>query len=139
METYRGAEYEVDFVPKIKVEIVVPDAEYKGVVEAISRSGAGLYPITVGRFVLTNDDTERDRSVVLDTAPKVSGGQRFTLLSSHAIEATLARVARHLTSQYRVVYSRPETLIPPEKIEVTSSQPGLTVHGTPARATGGVQ
>jgi nitrogen regulatory protein P-II 1 len=34
-EVYRGAEYSVDFVPKIKIEIVVPDDRAEGVVDAI--------------------------------------------------------------------------------------------------------
>lgn len=37
-ETYRGAEYEVDFVPKIKVEVVVSDADCKGVVDQILKT-----------------------------------------------------------------------------------------------------
>ena len=34
-EVYRGAEYQVDFVPKVKVEVVVEDADVDGVVVAI--------------------------------------------------------------------------------------------------------
>ena len=34
-ETYRGAEYEVEFLPKTKLEIVVPDEKASQVVEAI--------------------------------------------------------------------------------------------------------
>jgi nitrogen regulatory protein P-II 1 len=37
-EVYRGAEYQVDFVPKVKVEIVVEDGEVDGVVEAIAKA-----------------------------------------------------------------------------------------------------
>ena len=37
-ETYRGTEYKVDFVPKIKIEIVVPDSSVQGVVSTIIRS-----------------------------------------------------------------------------------------------------
>jgi nitrogen regulatory protein PII len=37
-ETYRGAEYSVDFVPKMKVEIVADDGEVDGVIGAISQS-----------------------------------------------------------------------------------------------------
>jgi nitrogen regulatory protein P-II 1 len=37
-ETYRGTEYKVDFVPKIKVEVVVPDAQLQTVLETIMRS-----------------------------------------------------------------------------------------------------
>jgi nitrogen regulatory protein P-II 1 len=34
-EVYRGAEYDVALVPKIRIEIVVPDADTDAVVEAI--------------------------------------------------------------------------------------------------------
>jgi nitrogen regulatory protein P-II 1 len=35
-ETYRGAEYVVDFLPKLKIEVVVPDDLVSSVVEAIT-------------------------------------------------------------------------------------------------------
>jgi nitrogen regulatory protein P-II 1 len=34
-EVYRGAEYEVDFVPKLRVEVLVDDAQVDETVEAI--------------------------------------------------------------------------------------------------------
>jgi nitrogen regulatory protein PII len=34
-EVYRGAEYQVDFVPKVKLEVLVPDGEAQQVVDAI--------------------------------------------------------------------------------------------------------
>jgi len=37
-EIYRGSEYTVDFLPKIKIEIVLPDAIEKQAVEAIVRA-----------------------------------------------------------------------------------------------------
>jgi nitrogen regulatory protein P-II 2 len=37
-ELYRGAEYVVDFLPKIKVEVAVSDALLEGVVETITRA-----------------------------------------------------------------------------------------------------
>ena len=39
-ETYRGAEYKIDFVPKVLVEIVVDDAQVDLVVDTIARSAA---------------------------------------------------------------------------------------------------
>lgn len=39
-ELYRGAEYVVDFLPKIKLEIAVDDAQVETVVEAITKSAA---------------------------------------------------------------------------------------------------
>ena len=37
-ELYRGAEYEIEFLPKVKLEVVVPDSEVENVVEAIVSS-----------------------------------------------------------------------------------------------------
>ena len=39
-ELYRGAEYVVDFLPKIKLEVAVDDDQAERVVEAIMQSGA---------------------------------------------------------------------------------------------------
>ncbi len=37
-ELYRGAEYVVDFLPKVKIEIVVSDDHAEGAVEAIQKA-----------------------------------------------------------------------------------------------------
>jgi nitrogen regulatory protein PII len=37
-ELYRGAEYVVDFLPKIKIEIVVADKDVEGAIEAIVKA-----------------------------------------------------------------------------------------------------
>lgn len=37
-EMYRGTEYAVDFVPKVKVEVAVPNESLKSVLETIMRS-----------------------------------------------------------------------------------------------------
>ena len=37
-EVYRGAEYQVDFVPKVKIEILTEDDEVQGVVDAIMKA-----------------------------------------------------------------------------------------------------
>ncbi len=37
-EVYRGAEYEVDFVPKVRMEVLVTDDQVEEVVEAIRRT-----------------------------------------------------------------------------------------------------
>jgi len=51
-EIYRGAEYNVEFVPKVRLEIVVGDDAYEQVVEAI-RSAALTEKIGDGKiFVL---------------------------------------------------------------------------------------
>src|SRR6187549_1892297 len=37
-ELYRGAEYVVDFLPKIKIEVIVADDQLAGALEAISQA-----------------------------------------------------------------------------------------------------
>jgi nitrogen regulatory protein P-II 1 len=37
-ETYRGAEYQIEFIPKIKVEVIVPDDVEDFVVQAITKT-----------------------------------------------------------------------------------------------------
>ncbi len=37
-ETYRGSEYEINFVPKIKLEIVVPDEQVQKVISVVIKT-----------------------------------------------------------------------------------------------------
>src|SRR3989454_10184133 len=37
-ELYRGAEYVVDFLPKVKIEVVVPNGQLEGAIDAIVKS-----------------------------------------------------------------------------------------------------
>jgi nitrogen regulatory protein PII len=39
-ETYRGAEYKIDFVPKVAIDLVVDDAQVDAVVDAITAAAA---------------------------------------------------------------------------------------------------
>jgi nitrogen regulatory protein PII len=39
-ETYRGAEYQIDFVPKVSIDLVIDDAQVDLVVEAITGAAA---------------------------------------------------------------------------------------------------
>ncbi len=39
-EIYRGSEYTVDFLPKVKVEVVLPDSQVQGTVEAIIKAAS---------------------------------------------------------------------------------------------------
>jgi nitrogen regulatory protein P-II 1 len=55
-EIYRGSEYTVDFLPKIKIEIVLPDAMIQQAVEAIVRS-ARTGKIGDGKVFVSNIET----------------------------------------------------------------------------------
>ena len=65
-ELYRGAEYLVDFLPKIKLEVAVPSERVDAVVEAIMRS-AGTGKIGDGKiFVWDLEQVVRIRTGELD-------------------------------------------------------------------------
>lgn len=38
-ETYRGSEYRIEFVPKIKIEVIVEDSKVEKIVDAILNTG----------------------------------------------------------------------------------------------------
>ena len=52
-ETYRGAEYQIDFVPKAKVELVVDDSNLDAVVDVITKAAA-TGKIGDGKIWVTN-------------------------------------------------------------------------------------
>ncbi len=61
-ELYRGAEYVIDFLPKLKIEIAVDDTQVEKVVEAIMQA-ARTGRIGDGKiFILPIDDVIRIRT-----------------------------------------------------------------------------
>jgi nitrogen regulatory protein P-II 1 len=61
-EIYRGAEYVVDFIPKLKIEIVVDDAQAEETVETI-RNAANTGKIGDGKiFILPVEQALRVRT-----------------------------------------------------------------------------
>ena len=54
-EVYRGAEYQVAFTPKIKVEVLVDDDDVPGVVDAIAKA-ARTDKIGDGKIWVTSVD-----------------------------------------------------------------------------------
>lgn len=62
VEIYRGAEYKVEFVPKVKLEVAVPDDAVEAVVQAIM-STAHTGQIGDGKiFILPIEDAHRIRT-----------------------------------------------------------------------------
>lgn len=88
---------------------------------------------TLQSFVLTRrvgvalDDARRERELTLAEGTLDTGGRREHLLTSMALEDRLKHLANELKNQYRIDYSRPSMLVPPEKIDVSVKREGLTV------------
>jgi VWFA-related protein len=107
------------------------------VVAAVDRVDAAVHIVAIGQFSYSEEHGIRERSFFLSNGPQKSGGQQITLLSPHGLDQALQRLARELSSQYKVVYGRPQSLIPPERTEVSSAKTGVTMRGSPARGESG--
>ena len=123
-------------VPVITNGVEFTNRYARDVTRSMQDAGVSLHAIVIG--VLDFDTTEeRERSLVVDEGSRQTGGQHVTLLTEMAVEQALLKLARQLSSQYKVVYGRPESLIPPEQTEVASGRAGVTMRGTPARGQPG--
>lgn len=107
------------------------------VVAALDRVDAALHIVGIGQFIHSEEHGIRERSFLLNDGPAKSGGQYITLLSPHGLDPAMQRLARELSSQYKVIYGRPQSLIPPERTEVSSAKTGVTMRGAPARGESG--
>lgn len=123
-------------VPVITNGVEFTNRYARDVIRSVQEAGASLHAIVIG--VLDFDTVEeRERALVMDEGTEQTGGEHVTLLTDMAVEQALARLARQLSSQYKVVYGRPDSLIPPEEIEVASGRAGVSMRGTPARGQSG--
>ncbi|PYR75441.1 MAG: hypothetical protein DMF87_20485 [Acidobacteria bacterium] len=113
-----------------------PYRHYEQVMPEVKQAGAAIHAIAIGNFASLDHDELRNRSRVLSEGTRDSGGQRISLLSEISVQQTLDRLGRELSSQYKVVYGRPESLIPPEKIQVSAKRPGITMRGALERGRG---
>jgi hypothetical protein len=107
---------------------------YDQVLDALRSSRAQLHAVihVNTKSDLLNDEV-RNRSTVLDRGPRESGGVRVDVLATIAFETRMRDLAGILRSQYRVTYARPESLIPPEKIQVSATRAGIEASGALAR------
>ncbi len=105
------------------------------VLPVLRQSGATLDAFVFNEQVSPDprSDGVRQRMLVLDKGPRATGGRRQDLITSMALDDALAKLADQLTHEYKITYSRPESLIPPEKIEVSVTRAGLEARGIPVR------
>jgi hypothetical protein len=114
------------------------DVHYSRVLDVLAESGAALHAVVwrqPGGSML--DERAQNRATVLDRGIRESGGLRLDILTSQAYEGRMRELAAVLRHQYRVVYARPDTLIPPRRLEVTLATAGIDARATPARGQKG--
>jgi VWFA-related protein len=101
--------------------------QYDTVLKDLETSGATLHVLSVGMPSSSMADEMRNLNMVVAEGTKRTGGRRDQVMAASGLAEALPEVADELLHQYVVTYGRPDTLIPPEKIQVTVTRPGLTV------------
>jgi VWFA-related protein len=124
-------------VPIVTDGVEFTNKYHRDVTAALREAQASLHAIGIGQFAATLEDAERERLFVLDLGTRETGGQRVTLLSPMGLQTALDKLARELSMQYKVVYGRPQSLVPPEKLEISSARAGVTLRGAPMRGQPG--
>jgi VWFA-related protein len=99
---------------------------YQNVLKQLDASGAALHVLAIGSPSSSLNDEMRNRGMVIAEGTKASGGRNDQLLAPSGIAEALPRVADELLNQYQVTYGRSDALIPPEKLQVSVSRPGVT-------------
>jgi VWFA-related protein len=126
-------------VPRAAIVAIFTDGQEftnrysKDVIAEAVRAQTAVHLVTIGRFEHGEEQGIRERSFLLTDAPPATGGRVYTMLTANGLSQTLEKVARDLLSQYKVVYGRPQTTIPPSSVEVTAARDDLSVRSTPAR------
>jgi len=98
----------------------------EAVLKELLASGATLHVLAIGSPASVESDEMRNRGMVIADGTEQTGGRREQLLTPMAIDDHLSRLAGELLNQYLVTYGRPESLIQPEKLQVSVKKPGLT-------------
>ena len=128
--------------PRALMVLVITDGgdfanrQFPQVAPEVRQANVAIHAITIGNFAATSDDEVRNRARLLSETTRVSGGQRVNLLTPISAQPALERLARELSSQYKVVYGRPDSLIPPEKVEISGRRPEVTMRGALERVMG---
>jgi VWFA-related protein len=109
-------------------------SDHRYVLDHLRRSGATLiaFVVTLGGGSRTNL-RGREREFVVNQGTHDSGGRHEEMGTTSSLEGRLVQLAAELTNQYKVVYAHPQTLIPPESVEVSVRRPGLTTRSIPMK------
>lgn len=112
------------------------DRGFQFALDELARSGAVLHVLELQdtqQADVTNQNV-RDRNIVIDRGTADTGGMRELLVTNLSLTDRLMKVGAAVTSQFEVQYGRPETLIPPRKVEILSARPTLKLRGNVLQA-----
>jgi hypothetical protein len=109
------------------------DRYHQAVLDEVRKTGATLHSFIFDQASTPLFDTGRwEREFTLAKGAKETGGRREYLLTSMALGDRLRELSAELRNQYQIVFSRPESLIAPDRVEISVKRAGLTVRGAQA-------
>ena len=94
--------------------------------DAAAAARASLWTVVRQGFGAAMESPEnRERAMVVGDVTTGSGGRGSMVFDGTALKVRFADIAAQLLAQFQVTYSRPESLIPPERLEVKLTDPDL--------------
>ncbi|MDA1095505.1 MAG: VWA domain-containing protein [Acidobacteria bacterium] len=123
------------------------DQDPQAVTTQLRTMGAAMHAVVIrtstvqmnftGRFGLAEFPSwaNRARDLMLDIGPGQTGGHRIDISTVNGLTEVLSRLAFELSNQYFVVYASPDSLVPPQAVQVgVNSNEPVTVRAVPARS-----
>jgi hypothetical protein len=74
-----------------------------------------------------SSDAARERDMVLGDVTRESGGHNEEVLAIQNLPEAFTKLASQLTSRWEVTYGRPDTLVPPSRLEVEARSTDMRV------------
>jgi VWFA-related protein len=96
--------------------------QYTEVLRFFREGGATLHVLQLGMGF-----GAQGREIVVSRGTSETGGRFEEVLTPAALEVKAHQLGTEISNQYRVIYARPERLIPPKKVEVSVRRPNLRV------------
>jgi VWA domain-containing protein len=92
---------------------------HKDVAAALEGANASLWVLALQTGAQNVTSTEsRERAIVTGDVVKWSGGGTKVVLTPQSLDSGFTSLANQILARYNVTYGRPESLVPPSKIEV---------------------
>jgi Ca-activated chloride channel family protein len=108
-------------------EVEFSNRNFENVLSELQKGRAALHVISLGSPSNSLNDEMRNRNQSIAEGTERTGGRRDNVLALMGAASRMKQLAAELINQYQVTYARPDTLIPPDKLEVTATKPGLTL------------
>jgi len=98
--------------------------QYTEVMRIFGESGAALHVLQVGMGI-----GGQGREIVLSKGSAETGGRYEQVLSVTGLEQKARQLAAEISNQYRVVYARPDRLVPPKTTVISARDTALKARG----------